>query len=215
MVSPNADGNWTMDWFQRELAPIFSEINGIICTRHELADGVLGYCWYAYYKQTLAFFEFVMNKNYTYQTIESMRCFIEYAADVYFISLYPQNLQAITTKCNKIIAKNIELEQSLFDLAKEASRVRLHSYHNGKKRTSTTNERIKTAFGQEGLAAYQYFSCYVHLNIVGVMLHASYDMLDENFRSEQRLQIIRIYPETTRVMLTALGKIYQDRKSVV
>lgn len=208
MAVNSSDDNWTMQWFQRELAPIFSEINAIICANQDLSNGILGYCWYSYYKQTLAFFEFVMNKNYVYQTIESMRCFMEYAADVHFISLYPQNLPTVTAECNKVISENIQHGQSLFDLAEAASKIRLHSYQNGVKRTPTTNERIKIAFGEDGLAAYHYFSCYIHLNIVGVMLHASYDMLDEDFRREQRLQITRIYPETTRIILTALGKIY-------
>lgn len=211
-ISYNGKTLSTGTWFHNEISNDLLELNAIILKNRKITDSLWGMYWEIFVRQSLALFEMCLDRNCLVPVAMTMRLGLEYAADLNFIVKYPDNIEEIDRCWRAYLPQNIAPDDvRAFDMAHASAEVRLWKYEDGKKKNKTgTINRIKEVFEEPGVQMYELLSCFSHMNYFGATLNAIYDYLEGNYWRQQRLSMIRFYPEVLQKIIQALGQLSDD-----
>lgn len=200
----------TEKWFHDEVAPTLIAVNSIILLHWRDIDVKLFVMyWEAFVRHSHGFFGFCMHRNCITPVAMSMRLFFEYASDLNFLCLYPENIQILQDKAKQCQPKHILGKPEPMEMARESAEVRLYKYENGNKckRYTGTEDRVKLAFIDGGEDLYDYLSCYSHVNYVGATWNSIHNLLEGDFWRKERINMIKLYPEALSVFIHSLGRL--------
>ena len=187
-------------WHKNNIFPIFEQARGVIiplCKADKLIPE-FGYWWATYIKNSVILLELMLIDKYSNQSAFTMRMLMEISADVLFMS---QNKDNIDTFRKHYIYNPDKIKNSTYqDFIKISDRLILKDNKTHEK--TTTMDRVKKAFGNEGLKYYKYLCCYTHLNYIGVIKDIDYS-IDKNSSMNYRLEFVKYYPDTFIAMIRA------------
>lgn len=188
-------------WHKTNLLPIYDQAKNVIGDLYK--KGKLppeyGYWWASYVKNSIILFEIMMIDKYSNQSAFTMRMLMEISADVLFMSVQQGNI-AEFRKYYIDEPKTIK-DCSYSDFVTISNKLRMFDYKAGKE--IKTRERIKLAFGKDGMKFYDYLCCYTHLNYIGVIKDID-TAIDKNGELDYRLEFIKYYPDTFVAMICAI-----------
>ena len=188
-------------WHKTNLLPIYDQAKNVIGDLRK-KDKLLpeyGYWWTSYVKNSMILFEIMMIDKYSNQSAFTMRILMEISADVLFMSEQQENV----VKFRKYYIdepKKIK-NCSYSDFVTISNKLRMFDYEAG--REIKTRERIKLAFGKDGVEFYDYLCCYTHLNYIGVIKDID-TAIDKDDELNYRLEFIKYYPETFTAMIRSI-----------
>ncbi|MBR3319423.1 hypothetical protein IKG06_02875 [Candidatus Saccharibacteria bacterium] len=187
-------------WYKNNIFPIFEQARGVIIPLGK-ADKLIpefGYWWATYIKNSVILLELMLIDKYSNQSAFTMRMLMEISADVLFMS---QNQSNVDTFREYYVYDPEKIKDSTYqDFVDVADKLILKDDERHKK--TTTTDRIKIAFGSEGLKYYKYLCCYTHLNYIGVIKDIDFS-IDRNSSMDYRLEFVKYYPDTFMAMIRA------------
>ncbi len=187
-------------WYKNNIFPIFEQARGAIIPLGK-ADKLIpefGYWWAAYIKNSVILLELMLIDKYSNQSAFTMRILMEISADVMFMS---QNKDNVDTFRKHYVFDPDKIKKSTYqDFVKISDKLVLKD--NKTNEATTTKDRIKRVFGNEGLKYYKYLCCYTHLNYLGVIKDIDYS-IDKNNSMDYRLEFVKYYPDTFVAMVRA------------
>ena len=187
-------------WYKNNIFPIFEQARGVIIPLGK-ADKLIpefGYWWATYIKNSVILLELMLIDKYSNQSAFTMRMLMEISADVLFMSQNKNNIDAFR---KHYIYDPDKIKNSTYqDFIKISDKLILKDDETHKK--TTTMDRVKKAFGNEGLKYYKYLCCYTHLNYIGVIKDIDYS-IDKNSSMNYRLEFVKYYPDTFIAMIRA------------
>lgn len=187
-------------WYKNNIFPIFEQARGVIIPLGK-ADKLIpefGYWWATYIKNSVILLELMLIDKYSNQSAFTMRMLMEISADVLFMS---QNQSNVDTFREYYVYDPEKIKDSTYqDFVNVADKLILKDDERHKK--TTTADRIKIAFGSEGLKYYKYLCCYTHLNYIGVIKDIDFS-IDRNSSMDYRLEFVKYYPDTFMAMIRA------------
>lgn len=187
-------------WYKNNIFPIFEQASGVIIPLGK-ADKLIpefGYWWTTYIKNSVILLELMLIDKYSNQSAFTMRILMEISTDVLFMS---QNEGNVDIFRNHYVFDPDKIKNSTYqDFVKISDKLILKDDKTNKK--TITTDRIKLAFGNEGLKYYKYLCCYTHLNYLGVIKDIDYS-IDKNSSMDYRLEFIKYYPDTFVAMIRA------------
>ena len=144
-------------WYKNNIFPIFEQARGVIIPLGK-ADKLIpefGYWWATYIKNSVILLELMLIDKYSNQSAFTMRMLMEISADVLFMS---QNQSNVDTFREYYVYDPEKIKDSTYqDFVDVADKLILKDDERHKK--TTTTDRIKIAFGSEGLKYYKYLCC--------------------------------------------------------
>lgn len=194
-------------WYKNNIFPVFEQAKNSIISLGE-QDRLIpefGYWWASYIKNSMILLELMLVDKYSNQSAFSMRILMEIAADVLFISKNKNNID-VFRKYYINNPKHIK-NCSYKDFTKISKKLILRDDKTHKE--VKTIKRIRSAFGKDGQAYYEYLCNYTHLNYLGVIkdIDAS---IENNNEMDYRLEFIKYYPDTFIVMIRAAENLSGD-----
>lgn len=209
MIKYNGREMTTATWFHDELADTFLNINTFFEHNQNQDHKLFLAYWEAFVRHSLSFFEFCLDRNCTTPVAMSVRLFLEYASDLNFLYLHPENIPIVKAFFDKCQPTNTSTKEAdPFLMARKLAEIPLYKYKNGQRKNKvSTSVRVSIAFPDGGSKIYDYLNCYSHVNCVGALWNAINDYLEENFWKQQRLSMVRLYPDTLSVFVHSLGKL--------
>lgn len=187
-------------WYKNNIFPIFEQARGVIIPLGK-ADKLIpefGYWWATYIKNSVILLELMLIDKYSNQSAFTMRMLMEISADVLFMSQNKDNIDAFR---KHYIYDPDKIKNSTYqDFIKISDKLILKDDETHEK--TTTMDRVKKAFGNEGLKYYKYLCCYTHLNYIGVIKDIDYS-IDKNSSMNYRLEFVKYYPDTFIAMIRA------------
>lgn len=187
-------------WYKNNIFPIFEQASGAIIPLGK-ADKLIpefGYWWTTYIKNSVILLELMLIDKYSNQSAFTMRMLMEISADVLFMS---QNQNNVDVFREYYVYDPDKIKNSTYqDFVNVADKLVLKD--DEKHQKTTTMDRVKIAFGSEGLKYYKYLCCYTHLNYIGVIKDIDYS-IDKNNSMDYRLEFVKCYPDTFIAMVRA------------
>ena len=187
-------------WYKNNIFPIFEQASGVIIPLGK-ADKLIpefGYWWTTYIKNSVILLELMLIDKYSNQSAFTMRMLMEISADVLFMS---QNQNNVDVFREYYVYDPDKIKNSTYqDFVNVADKLVLKDGEKHQK--TTTMDRVKIAFGSEGLKYYKYLCCYTHLNYIGVIKDIDYS-IDKNNSMDYRLEFVKYYPDTFVAMVRA------------
>ncbi len=187
-------------WYKNNIFPIFEQARGVIIPLGK-ADKLIpefGYWWATYIKNSVILLELMLIDKYSNQSAFTMRMLMEISADVLFMSRNQNNVDVFR---KYYVYDPDKIKNSTYqDFVGVADKLILKD--DEKHQKTTTMDRVKLAFGNEGLKYYKYLCCYTHLNYIGVIKDIDCS-IDKNNSMDYRLEFVKYYPDTFVAMVRA------------
>lgn len=203
VLSINNYGNKS---FEKHFLPIlnrfFSELKE--AGDEDGADIVFGYWASLFYRNSLVLFDSCSKALFLSQSLFTIRLLLEIAADISFISKYPDNLKQFKQIHSSFKEKHFNPEIMHLEIKK----YQICKYKaEGKVEKTSTRDRIQAAFGADTLNKYDYLCGFTHLNYQGCLMDINYSMEGNIGSFELLLPCLKLYSQAFTAMVKSVGKL--------
>lgn len=168
------------------------------------ADIIFGYWVSLFYRNSLVLFDNCSKALFLSQSLFTIRLLLEIAADVSFISKYPENIKSFKKIHSSFDEKDFDPEIMHLEIKK----YKICKYRaDGEIKTTSSRDRIQAAFGTDTLNKYDYLCGFTHLNYQGCLMDINYSMEGNIGSFELLLPCLKLYSQAFTVMVKSVGKL--------